>query len=137
MTKLQQAAWWEVRRAQNRKPATYVCPLCGQYLPALSEHMLVVPEGDAGRRRHAHTKCVLAARREGRLPTRREWEQTQPRLQSAWRRAVARLKRAGPERASEKPAGRKAGRRRASEKPAGRKAGRRRTSQDDGPHGGE
>ena len=43
------------RRAQNRKPATYRCPLCGRHLPALSEHMLIVPEGDASRRRHAHT----------------------------------------------------------------------------------
>ncbi len=66
--------WWEVRRAQNRKPATYRCPLCGELLPALSEHMLLFPEGDHGRRRHAHTQCVMQARRAGRLPTREEWE---------------------------------------------------------------
>jgi hypothetical protein len=65
--------WWEARRAQNRKPATYTCPLCRQLLPALSEHMLLFPEGDHERRRHAHTACVLRARREGRLPTRAEW----------------------------------------------------------------
>ena len=55
------------------------CPLCGELLPALSEHMLIVPEGDSSRRRHAHTQCVMAARRAGRLPTRQEWERTQPR----------------------------------------------------------
>jgi hypothetical protein len=70
--------WWVARRAANRKPATYKCPLCGGLLPALSEHMLIVPEGDSSRRRHAHTDCVMAARRAGRLPTREEWERTQP-----------------------------------------------------------
>ncbi len=71
--------WWEVRRAQNRKPATYRCPLCGELLPALSEHMLLFPEGDHARRRHAHSQCVMQARKTGRLPTRREWErETQP-----------------------------------------------------------
>lgn len=84
------ARWWSVRRAQNRKPATYRCPLCGRYLPALSEHMLVVPEGDSSRRRHAHTDCVLAARRAGRLPTREEWLRTQPRPPSLWRRLIGR-----------------------------------------------
>jgi hypothetical protein len=69
--------WWVFRRAQNRKPATYRCPLCGEHLPALSEHMLIAPENDAARRRHAHTACVLAARRDGRLPTREEWLRTQ------------------------------------------------------------
>jgi hypothetical protein len=78
--------WWAIRRAQNRKPATYRCPLCGQHLPALSEHMLMAPEGDSSRRRHAHTACVLAARRAGRLPTRDEWLRTQPRPPSLWRR---------------------------------------------------
>ncbi len=50
-----------MRRAQNRKPATYRCPLCGRMLPALSEHMLIVPEGDPAGRRHAHSACVLTA----------------------------------------------------------------------------
>jgi hypothetical protein len=67
------ARWWTVRRAQNRKPATYRCPLCGGYLPALSEHVLITPEGDASRRRHAHSECVVAARKAGRLPTIDEW----------------------------------------------------------------
>jgi hypothetical protein len=67
------ARWWTVRRAQNRKPATYRCPLCGGYLPALSEHVLITPEGDASRRRHAHSECVVAARKAGRLRTIDEW----------------------------------------------------------------
>lgn len=83
-------AWWQLRRAQNRKPATYRCPLCGDYLPALREHVLLVPEGDSARRRHAHTECVLAARRAGRLPTREEWQRSQPRTGGVWRRLVAR-----------------------------------------------
>src|SRR5437763_17089226 len=77
--KLPEARWWSLRRAQNRKPATYTCPLCGKYLPALSEHVLIAPEGDSSRRRHAHSACVLQARRQGRLPTREEWLRTQPR----------------------------------------------------------
>jgi hypothetical protein len=92
MAKLEQAAWWSVRRAQNRKPATYRCPLCGGLLPALSEHMLIAPEGDASRRRHAHTRCVLAARRAGRLPTRDEWAKEHPGPPGVWRRLLARLR---------------------------------------------
>jgi hypothetical protein len=68
-----------VRRAQNLKPATYTCPLCGAYLPAMKEHLLIAPEGDMSQRRHAHTKCVVAARKAGRLPSRDEWKRTQPR----------------------------------------------------------
>ena len=78
--------WWTVRRAQNLKPATYRCPFCGNQLPALSEHMLIAPEGDSSRRRHAHTECVLRARKRGRLPTRQEWLDTQPRKPSLWQR---------------------------------------------------
>ncbi|MDQ6816832.1 MAG: hypothetical protein M3018_05415 [Actinomycetota bacterium] len=85
--------WWYARRAQNRKPATYRCPLCGGHLPALSEHMLLLPEGDSQRRRHAHTRCVLTARRAGRLPTREEWLRTQPRAPSVWDRAFGLLAR--------------------------------------------
>jgi hypothetical protein len=81
--------WWNIRRAQNRKPATYRCPLCGKYLPALSEHMLITPEGDASRRRHAHTECVLRARRQGRLPTRDEWLKAQGAAQGPLAQAVA------------------------------------------------
>jgi hypothetical protein len=78
MAKAPTPRWWQIRRAQNRKPATYRCPLCNRPLPSMSEHMLMVPEGDPARRRHAHTACVLAARQAGRLPTREEWQRTQP-----------------------------------------------------------
>ena len=92
MAKLERAAWWSVRRAQNRKPATYRCPLCDGFLPALSEHVLIAPEGDASRRRHAHTKCVLEARRAGRLPTRDEWAKAEPPRPGVWRRLVDRVR---------------------------------------------
>jgi len=75
-----------MRPAQNLKPATYRCRLCGNHLPALSEHVLIAPEGDKSRRRHAHTKCVLEARRGGRLPNEEEWRCSQPRPPSLWQR---------------------------------------------------
>ena len=74
------AGWYAVRPAANRKPATYRCPLCGRLLPALSDHLLVLPEGDAGRRRHAHARCVMKARRDGDLPLREEIEPRRPGL---------------------------------------------------------
>jgi hypothetical protein len=95
MAQLERAHWWYVRRAQNRKPSTYRCPICGNYLPALSEHVLLVPEGDSSRRRHAHTDCAVAARKAGKLPTRDEWLRTQPRPPALWRRAIERVKRRG------------------------------------------
>ena len=70
--------WWEFRRAQNSKPSTYRCPLCNELLPSLSDHMLLFPEGDHGRRRHAHMACFMQARADGRLATRDEWERAQP-----------------------------------------------------------
>lgn len=80
-----------MRPAQNLKPATYRCPLCGKHLPALSEHVLIAPEDDRSRRRHAHTQCVLHARKAGKLPSREEWEATQPRAPSLWSRLRGRL----------------------------------------------
>lgn len=71
--------WWELRRAQNLKPATYACPLCGSRLASMSDHVLLFPEGDHAQRRHAHTECVRRAREAGRLPSRSEWKKTQPR----------------------------------------------------------
>jgi hypothetical protein len=71
--------WWTIRPAQNLDAKTYRCPLCGDRLPSLSEHVLIAPEGDTSGRRHAHTACVRAARAEGRLPTRDEWRATQQR----------------------------------------------------------
>jgi hypothetical protein len=82
--------WWTIRSAQNRKPATYRCPFCHRYLPALSEHVLVMPEGDPRRRRHAHTACALAERRAGRLPARDEWLRAQPARPGFVRRLLGR-----------------------------------------------
>jgi hypothetical protein len=71
------ASWWELRRATNRKPATYTCPLCGKRLLAMTEHALISPEGDTSRRRHAHLECVARARARGELPTHSEWKRAQ------------------------------------------------------------
>ncbi len=90
MPRLEAARWWTVRRAVNRKPATYRCPLCGRNLLPLTEHVLIVPEGDTRRRRHAHTECVLAARKRGELKLREDWLATQPRAPSWWRRLLRR-----------------------------------------------
>jgi hypothetical protein len=74
------ARWYTVRPAGSTKPATYRCPLCGRHLPALSAHLLVLPDGDASRRRHAHTDCVVRARKAGKLPLREEVEPRRPGL---------------------------------------------------------
>ncbi len=65
--------WWEMRRAQSLKAATYVCPFCDGLLHATSEHALIAPQGDVSKRRHAHMDCVVEARKRGELPTRDEW----------------------------------------------------------------
>lgn len=93
MAKAPTPRWWQIRRAQNRKPVSYRCPLCNRQLPSMSEHMLMVPEGDSARRRHAHTACVLSARRAGRLPTREEWLRTQPPPPSLLTRLRQRIRR--------------------------------------------
>jgi hypothetical protein len=85
------AAWWAMRRASSRKPATYRCPFCGRHLTAMSEHVLIAPENDASRRRHAHTQCVLRERAAGRLPTHEEWQRTQPHRRGALRRLLDRV----------------------------------------------
>jgi hypothetical protein len=79
MGRLEPARWWTLRRAQSRKPASYRCPLCGYQLHASAPHVLIAPEGDLERRRHAHPECVEAARASGRLPSYDEWRRTQPR----------------------------------------------------------
>ena len=56
--------------------------------------MLIKPEADDRRRRHAHTACVLAEREAGRLPFRVEVE---PRRPGPLRRALARWKARGDE----------------------------------------
>ena len=58
-----EARWWTLRPAQSLKPASYVCPFCDGMLHATSDHTLIAPEGDVSKRRHAHTECVLEARR--------------------------------------------------------------------------
>ncbi len=83
------AEWYSVRRAVNSKPSTYTCPFCRGHLLALTEHVLVAPEGDTTRRRHAHTQCTLEARAAGTLPSREEWQATQPKPPGL----IARLKR--------------------------------------------
>jgi hypothetical protein len=75
---LERAEWWTVRRAQNLKPATYRCPLCGYRLHAMSPHVLIAPEGDSSRRRHAHPECVDAALQQGRMRTYDQWRKAQP-----------------------------------------------------------
>ena len=87
---LPRAAWWELRPAANRKPATYRCPICDRQLPALSEHILLFPEGDHSRRRHAHTDCVLRARAAGRLPLREDVRANAPARAPLWRRLLGR-----------------------------------------------
>ena len=85
------ADWWELRRATNRKPATYTCPLCGKRLLAMTEHALMVPDGDASRRRHAHFECVAAARAHGELLTRSEWKRAQRPPRDSLRARVRRV----------------------------------------------
>jgi hypothetical protein len=79
---MQQADWYDVRRAQSTKPATYRCPFCGRQLHAMSPHALVRPLGLGHGRRHAHIECVARERAAGRLPTRAEWRKGRPR--SRW-----------------------------------------------------
>jgi hypothetical protein len=71
--------WWEIRPAANRKPATYRCPFCQKFIPSMTPHALIKPNGDSSKRRHAHMECVKREREAGRLPTRDEWLKTQPR----------------------------------------------------------
>ncbi len=71
--------WWSFRPVSSLKPATYRCPFCERLLHATSDHLLIAPEDDRSRRRHAHAECVAAERRAGRFPTRDEWKASQPR----------------------------------------------------------
>ncbi len=66
-----------MRPAQNLKPATYRCPFCGKHLASMSEHVLIAPEDDRSKRRHAHMECVRKARQAGKLPTRDEWREAE------------------------------------------------------------
>jgi hypothetical protein len=70
--------WWTLRPVRSLKPATYRCPFCDRLLHATSDHLLIAPEGDTSRRRHAHAECVAEARRAGRFRTRDEWRSLEP-----------------------------------------------------------
>ena len=74
--------WWSVRRAQSSRPVSYRCPFCDRQLHAMSEHLVIAPEGDVDRRRHAHVECVLEARRAGTFRTYDEWRGARPGLLS-------------------------------------------------------
>jgi hypothetical protein len=52
--------------------------------------MLLFPEDDHSRRRHAHTACVSRAHARGELLWRDEWLRTQPRRPPWWRRLLGR-----------------------------------------------
>jgi hypothetical protein len=56
----------------------------------MSEHLVIAPEGDASRRRHAHTDCVRTARAAGAMRSREEWRREQPAQPSALRRLFGR-----------------------------------------------
>ncbi|MCW2978657.1 MAG: hypothetical protein JWO14_384 [Solirubrobacterales bacterium] len=62
-----------MRGAQNSKPSTYTCPFCRKRLASMSQHVLIAPEDDKSKRRHAHMECVQKARAAGKLPTKGEW----------------------------------------------------------------
>jgi hypothetical protein len=82
MAKAEPARWWTIKRAHSRRPATYTCPFCRRRLHAMSEHVVIAPEGDVSKRRHAHADCVRRAE----LPSYDDWRKTQPRERSWWRR---------------------------------------------------
>ncbi len=49
---------YEVRRVDaSRAVKDYVCPECGNAVPAGESHVVVWPEGDSDLRRHWHTHC--------------------------------------------------------------------------------
>jgi hypothetical protein len=101
MASTEPVRWWSFRRSRSRKPATYRCPFCGDHLPAMTDHVLITPEGDVRRRRHAHISCALAARKAGRLPTQDEWKRSQPRGAGGWRTLLGRLAGRSRQRSSE------------------------------------
>jgi hypothetical protein len=76
--------WWAVRRVRSRKPATYRCPFCGRQLHAMSDHLLIAPEGDSDRRRHAHADCVARARASGTLRTYDDWRAAEGHTRTRW-----------------------------------------------------
>ena len=61
MSRLERADWWTVRHAQNRKPSTYRCPLCGYRLHAMS-----AARADRARGRHEPPPSRARRMRRGR-----------------------------------------------------------------------
>jgi hypothetical protein len=94
MSGLIKVEWYDVRRAQSTKPATYSCPFCPRKLPAFSEHVLIRPLGSGEHRRHAHLACAARAREQGLLPSREDWLRSQRGERSgrmrAWLRKLTR-----------------------------------------------
>jgi hypothetical protein len=88
--------WWAARPARSQKPATYRCPFCDESLHAMSEHVVIAPEGDVERRRHAHTECVAAAHRAGAFVTHDEWRAAQPARPGLLARLIRGRRRSGP-----------------------------------------
>jgi hypothetical protein len=76
---VEDARWWTLRPARSNRPATYLCPFCNSHLHAMSEHVVIAPEGDVDRRRHAHTACVASGRKAGTFRTHDDWREAQPR----------------------------------------------------------
>lgn len=66
--------WWDIRPAQSGQPKTYTCPICHGRFLAMVPNVLLSPEGDRERRRHAHVECVARQRQAGKLLTKGEWE---------------------------------------------------------------
>jgi hypothetical protein len=56
----------------------------------MSEHVVLAPEGDVSKRRHAHADCVRVQRAGGNLPTRDEWRAAQPPRAGLLRRLLRR-----------------------------------------------
>ena len=52
-------------------------------LHAMSDHVLIAPEGDSNRRRHAHTDCVARARAPARLRTYDDWRRERSRARAS------------------------------------------------------
>lgn len=87
-----QPRWWDIRPAQGRQAKTYTCPICHGMFLAMVPNVLLFPEGDRERRRHAHVDCVARQRRAGTLLTREEWQRALRAAGSAgrpwWRRLL-------------------------------------------------
>jgi hypothetical protein len=47
------------------------------HLASMTDHVLIAPEDDKSKRRHAHWECVRKARAEGKLPTQSEWREAE------------------------------------------------------------